>query len=289
MDILVVGSAGFVGTNFVQYILEKYSDYNVICIDKQINNNIEKSKKYHFYQADICNAEEILKIFKAWFGFDIVVNFAVEKNNCIDSNIYGVYKLLEIIKKYKVKKFVQVSDNTKPTDLCSVSKYSSDLVALSYFNTVKTPIVVSRCTNLFGNYQQLNEFIPSMIVNALDGNKIAINEDNIRDWINVLDFCRAVDTLMHYGKSGESYILYGNKHKDIEIAQMILDYLSLSHDLIEKTQIENSNSANEVDYLLINEEFEWKPILDFKECLKDTIDWFKTNRPQVNRFSKDFL
>jgi dTDP-glucose 4,6-dehydratase len=291
MDLLVIGGNGFVGANFIQYILEKYHDYNVICIDKHTNENIEKTEKFHFYQVDFCNIEEVLKVFKFWYSFDIIVNFAEENNeNIIDSNIYGVYKIFEIIKKYKVKHFLQVSTTdvydilndeqrfaeTSNTSLYSASKASADLIALSYFHSFKIPVVVSRCSNNFGIYQNTNEFIPSLIINALTKKKLIVYEDDIRNWINVLDHCRALDTLMHYGKFGEIYNIKGNRHSSLEIARLIMNYLNLPLDMLEVRSREYSFKS-EIDYSKIGDEFGWKPVLDFKESLIDTIESYRTN------------
>jgi dTDP-glucose 4,6-dehydratase len=317
MDILVTGGAGFIGTNFVEYILEKYPDYNIVCVDKltyaSSKNNIkelEKNERFHFFQADICNTMEMLKVFKFWFSFDIVVNFAAESHvdrsvvsehsrSFIESNVFGTYSLLEIIKKYKVKHFLQVStdevygslgdkdkfvetSNLKPSSLYSSSKASSDLIALSYFHTFGIPVVVSRCSNNFGPYQHPEKFIPLTITNALLGRKIPVYGSglNVRDWINVLDHCRALETLMHYGKPGEVYnVGGGNEAKNIDIAQFILDYLELSSDLLEKVKDRPGHDWRyAIDYTKIKTDFGWKPVIDFKNGLIDTIDWYKENR-----------
>lgn len=316
MDILVTGGAGFIGTNFIQYILDKHHDYNILCLDKltyaSSRNNIrefENNEKYHFYQADICNVEDVLKAFKFWYSFDILINFAAESHvdrsivsedskSFIDSNISGTYSLLEITKKYKVKKFLQVSTdevygslgdsgkfvetmNLIPSSLYSASKASADLIALSYFHTFGMPIVVSRCSNNFGPYQHPEKFIPLMITNALEGKNLPIYGSglNVRDWINVLDHCRALETLMHYGKPGEVYnIGGGNELKNIEIAEFILDYLKLPHNMLENVKDRLGHDWRyAMDYTKINTELGWKPILDFKDGLIDTIEWYKSN------------
>jgi dTDP-glucose 4,6-dehydratase len=316
MDILVSGGAGFIGTNFIEYILEKYPDYNIVCVDKLTyagnkNNfaNIEDNKRFHFCHADICNSNELLKIFKFWFGFDVIVNFAAESHvdrsissdfsrNFIDSNIVGVFNLMEIIKKYKVKKFVQVSTdevygsltdkgkfvetmNLKPSSLYSASKASADLISLSYFTTFQVPVVISRCSNNYGPYQFPEKFIPLMITNALEGKRLPIYGSglNVRDWINVLDHCRALETLMHYGTPGEIYNSGGgNEAKNIDIAQFILDYLGLPSSMLEKVRDRPGHDFRyAMDYTKMKNEFGWKPKMEFKEGLVDTIEWYKSN------------
>jgi len=318
MDILVSGGAGFIGTNFIQLLLDKYPDYNVVCVDKLTyagnSSNLERfldNPRFHFRQIDICKMEELQKIFKFWYGFDIIVNFAAESHvdrsissefsrNFIDSNIIGTFNFLEIIKKYKVKTYVQVStdevygsldfDNTKfietmnlkPSSLYSASKASADLIALSYFTTFKLPVVISRCSNNYGPYQHPEKFIPLMITNALEGKPLPIygSGENIRDWINVLDHCRSIETIMHYGKHGEVYNAGGgNEARNIDVAKFILDYLGLSHSMIENVGDRLGHDLRySMDYSKIESELGWKPKFDFKEGLIETIEWYVDNK-----------
>jgi dTDP-glucose 4,6-dehydratase len=316
MDILVSGGAGFIGTNFIEYILEKYSDYNIICIDKLTyagnKSNLkqfETNSRFRFYQVDICNYEELLKIFKFWYSFDIVINFAAESHvdrsicsehsrSFIDSNIVGVYNFLEIIKKYKIKKFLQVSTdevygslnkidkfvetmNLKPSSLYSASKASADIIALSYFTTFGLPIMISRCSNNYGSYQNPEKFIPLIITNCLEDKKIPIygTGRNVRDWVNVLDHCRALEFIMHYGKNGEIYNSGGgNEFSNIEVAYMILKYLGLSLNMLEKVNDRLGHDYRyAMDYTKIKNELGWEPKIDFVEGLIDTIEWYKNN------------
>jgi len=317
MDILISGAAGFIGTNFCHYILEKYSDYNIVCVDKltyagnrhNIDELEDKHKNFRFCQADICDSDEILKIFKFWQGFDTVVNFAAESHvdrsissefskSFIDSNIVGVFRLLEIIKKYKVKKFIQVSTdevygslgeegkfvettNLNPSSLYSSSKASADLIAFSYYHTFKMPIVVSRCSNNFGSYQYPEKLIPLLITNALEGKKLPIYGEglNVRDWIHVLDHCRGIETLLHYGKPGEVYNFGGNNEiKNIEVAQFILEYLKLPLTMIEHVQDRLGHDLRySMDFTKVSREFGWHPMIDFKTSLVEVVEWYKDN------------
>jgi len=292
MDILIAGGAGFVGINFIQLILDKYPDYNIVCIgfveNEENLKEFENNQHFYFYRIDICNFDELLKIFKFWYGFDVIINFSVEsqdrnleqKKSFIDSNIMGTYNFLEIIKKYKTKKYLQVSSELELNNsLCSAGKTSADLIALSYFAAFKIPVIVLRSLDNYGFFQHPRELIPEMITSALIGEKVPVYNPSTRDWINVLDHCRALETLMHYGKPGEIYNLgTGNSVKSVEIAYLIIDYLKLSSDILEKKQgNQESKSLYSMDFSKLNEEFGWKPIIDFKQGILDTIEWYKSN------------
>jgi len=317
MDILVAGGAGFIGSNFIHYILDKYPDYNVVCVDKltyasSLNNlkDIQGNERFHFINADICNQEELTKIFKFYYSFGMVINFAAETHvdrsivsehskSFIDSNIIGVYNFLEIIKKYKVRTFLQVSTdevygslgetgkfvetmNLKPSSLYSSSKASADLIALSYCNTFGLPVVVSRCSNNYGPFQHPEKFIPMMITNAILGKKLPIygTGKNVRDWIHVLDHCRALDTILHYGRHGEVYNAGGNSEaQNNDVVEFIVTYLGVSKDMLEFVRDRPGHDLRyAMDYSKINSEFGWKPLMNFEEGLIDTIEWYKDNR-----------
>lgn len=315
MNLLVTGGAGFIGTNFIQYILDEHSDYSVVCIDKLTyasnQNNIEDfkdDKRFEFIQADICNSEQIVELFRQ-YKFDMVVNFAAESHvdrsidstysrNFINSNISGVFTFLEIFKKFKVKRFLQVSTdevygslgnegkfvetmNLNPSSLYSSTKASADLIVLSYYHTFDMPVLISRCSNNYGNYQHPEKFIPLTITNALDGKKIPIYGTglNVRDWINVFDHCRALETILHYGKIGQVYnVGGGNEIANINIVKLILDYLDLPYKLMENVDDRLGHDWRyAMDYSKLNTELGWKPKIEFEEGLKDTIEWYKHN------------
>jgi len=315
MDILISGGAGFIGSNFIRYMLSKYPDYRIVNVDKltyagNLKNleDIEKDERYRFYQVDIANHDALLEVFKNWYGFDVIVNFAAESHvdrsileyskEFIDSNIVGTFNFLEIIKKYKVKKYLQVSTDEvygsleqngkfteksylKPSSLYSATKTSADLIALSYYHTFKIPVIVSRCSNNYGSFQYPEKLIPLMITNIIEGKKLPVYGKglNIRDWIHVLDHCRALDTLLHYGKIGECYnVGGGNEWQNIEIVKFIIDYLGANYDMIEFVRDRLGHDYRyAMDYSKMNTEFGWKPLVSFADGLRDTIEWYQKN------------
>jgi dTDP-glucose 4,6-dehydratase len=297
MEILVVGGSGFVGTNFIQYILDKYNDYKVINVDKS-NSQTEEHANYRFYQIDICNFEELLKLFKFWYSFDIVINLS-NSTDCL-SNITGLYNLLEITKKYKAKKFLQISTNEvyetskndsyddhysfieediiKPKSFQLASRASCDLIALSYYYSFNSPIIVSRSSELYGPYQEIEDFIPSTIIKLIANNQICINPLICKNWLNVLDYCRALDSLMHYGVAGQIYNVCGNKIlKNFNVAKLIIDIMKKDENLLEEIQDEQINTPF-LDCTKITELLRWKPLIQIKEGLEDTISWFEDNK-----------
>lgn len=265
MDILVIGGMGFIGVNFVQRLLDKYTDYNVVCIDKLSNEinrkNLEEfqeNKRFYFYHA---NQIDLLKLFKFWFGFDIIVNFVDEQSE------KEVQQLLTIVKKYKTKKLLQIS---------SSKSISFDIVSLSHFFNDKIPVLVLKHSNNYGSFQHPTEFIPTLITNALEGNKLIVPDPNTKDWINVLDFCRGIETLMHYGNAGKVYELGGgNKIHNIDIALFIADYLKVPKDAIELS--EPDEKIQTMYFESLNKQYGWNPIIDLSAGLADTIEWYKEN------------
>lgn len=265
MDILVIGGMGFIGVNFVQRLLDKYTDYNVVCIDKLSNEinrkNLEEfqeNKRFYFYHA---NQIDLLKLFKFWFGFDIIINFVDEQNE------KEVQQLLTIVKKYKTKKLLQIS---------SSKTISFDIVSLSHFFNDKIPVLVLKYSNNYGSFQHPAEFIPTLITNALEGNKLIVPDPNIKDWINVLDFCRGIETLMHYGDVGKIYELGGgNKICNIDIAFFITDYLKIPKDTIELSR--SDEKVETMNFESLNKQYGWNPIIDLGTGLADTIEWYKEN------------
>ena len=302
MDILVTGGSGFVGTNFIHYILDKYPDYNVICVDIKNKNNfldIEDNDRFSFCFIDVCNYEEMLKIFKFWFSFDVIINFVSESTEdtkeLISSNIVSVCTLLDIVKKFKVKKFLQVSSDEvydanqksvetsllKPENLFSATKASADLLALSYFSEFKIPVIISRSSSSFGPFQNPNIFIPQIITDIIENKEIILSDTyNKKDWLNVLDYCRVLETLIHYGKPGEIYnSSCENETENDEIAQFIINYMGLPESVLNNVvDRQNNRMKHALDCSKIRKEFGWTPKLEFKESLIDTIEWYKENQ-----------
>lgn len=269
--ILVCGGAGFIGSNFIRYVLYNHPKTRVVNLDKltycgNLDNlkDVSKNVHYRFIKGDIADLK-IEKVFKR-FKPDYVVNFAAETHvdksvhgrteDFVKTNVFGVFNLLEIIKQYgRVKKFVQVStdevygdlaldskvkfkesDILKPRSPYSSTKASGDLICLSYFHSFGIPVVITRCGNNFGPYQYPEKLIPFFILRMLEGKKLPLYGDgkNVRDWIYVLDHCRAIYSCMVKGKPGEVYnIGAGNEKSNIEIAKMILRYFKKDESWIE--------------------------------------------------------
>lgn len=297
MNILVVGGAGFAGSSFTKYLLEKYTDYRIISIDKAGSENlneVEDNEQHVFNLIDITDKTTLLSLFKYWYGFDVVINFASDSNNYLNTDIFGTINLLEAIRKYKPKRYIQISvsdvygsvDTGKalestllnPSSLCSSTKASADLISLSYFKSFNVPVIVSRCSNAFGPFQNENRFLPKMIMSALQGQKVKVHNagNDIRDFVYILDYCRALDTLIHYGKTGEIYNIGGcNEYKSIDLARYIITYTGAGSDMLEMMpDMSVCDLRMAVNYSKMAQ-LGWKPMQDFKLCLNETIDWFK--------------
>ena len=265
--ILVTGGAGFIGSNFSRYFLNKYRDFKVINLDKLTYagniDNIRDSlddKRYSFVKGSINDQKLLQQLFDD--KIDYVVNFAAESHvdrSIEDSLIFtktntlGTHALLEFAKKYGVKKFVQVSTDEvygtlgrdgvftetsqiNPSNPYSASKASADLLCLSYYKTYKFPVVITRCCNNYGPYQFPEKLIPLMTIKGIKGEKLPIYGDgqNIREWIHVVDHCRAIDMVIDRGKTGEIYnISTREEGSNINIVKEILKLLNKSEEQIE--------------------------------------------------------
>ena len=316
MKIVVTGGAGFIGSNFIYYMLDKYKDYKIICIDKlTYAGNLStlqqamKNKKFKFIKADICNIEKIDTIFKEEEP-DIVVNFAAESHVdrsisnpevFLETNIRGTAVLLECCKKYNIKRYHQIStdevygdlplDRTdlsfkeesplKPSSPYSVSKTSADLLVLSYFRTYKLPVTISRCSNNYGPYHFPEKLIPLITIKALKDEKLPLYGDgkNVRDWIYVKDHCKAIDLILHKGKIGEVYNVGGNSEKNnLEVVKTILNILGKSEKLIEFVP---DRLGHDRRYAINNHKIEselgFKRDVTFEQGIEKTINWFLHN------------
>lgn len=317
MEILVTGGAGFIGSNFIHYILDKYSDYNIINLDLltycgNLGNlmEAEENTNYKFIKGDILDTKLVDSIV-AENNVDYIINFAAESHVdrsihnpkiFLESNIIGTQNLLEVAKKYhergQIKKYIQISTDevygtlgktgyfTEKTPLSpnspySASKAGADMIVRAYHETFNLPINITRCSNNYGPYQFPEKLIPLMINNALTNKKLPVYGDgkNIRDWLHVYDHCTAIDLVLHNGKIGDIYNIGGNNEKEnIEIVRIILKYLNRSNDLIEFVEDRLGHDKRyAIDSTKIKSELGWKPKYTFDNGIKKTIDWYLNN------------
>lgn len=314
--ILITGGAGFIGANFIHYILDKYPNYYIVNLDlltyaANLGNlkSIEKLNNYKFVKGDISDKELIDDLFKNE-NFDIVVNFAAESSvdksisdpdTFIKSNVVGTLVLLEASKKYNIKRYHQISTDEvygdldlynknllfteetpiNPSSPYSASKASADMLVKSYFRTYNLPITISRCSNNYGPYQHTEKLIPLIIDKCVKGENIPIygNGQNVRDWLYVYDHCTAIDKIIHYGKLGEIYNIGGNSEKtNIEVVKTIINLLGKSEDLITFVKDRAGHDLRyAIDASKLEQELNWTRIYDFDNGIKKTLDCFLSN------------
>lgn len=313
--ILITGGAGFIGGNFVQYLVNKYPEYKIYNLDLLTyagelskHDKISTRNNYYFIKADITDQYSINSIFQTE-NFDYIVHFAAEShvdrsirdpNIFVNTNILGTQILLEESRQIKVKKFIHVSTdevygeldfNTsfnftedmplKPNNPYSASKASSDLIARSYNKTYGLPIVITRCSNNYGPFQYPEKLIPLSIIRLLNNKKVPVYGDgkNIRDWLHVSDHCTALDLLLHNGKEGEIYNIGGNNEKtNLEVINTIIDALGKSNDLIEFVP---DRLGHDKRYAIDSSKIRklgWNPKFTFEKGIIETIKWYKENK-----------
>ncbi len=313
-NILITGGAGFIGSNFINHVLNERDDYNVVNLDKlTYAGNLENlklteaKKNYHFIKGDIANSDLVNYIFEK-HQIKFVINFAAESH--VDrsilgseifyrTNVIGTNVLLETARKYEVEKFMQISTDevygslgleglfTEKTPLSPNSPYSSskaaaDMMALSFHHTYGMPVVITRCSNNYGQYQFPEKLIPLMIINALNNKKLPVYGDgmNVRDWIYVIDHNKAIDMVFEKGKAGEVYnIGASNEMPNIKIVKLILKHLKKSEDLVEFVKDRPGHDRRyAIDTTKIKMELKWKPEYTFESAIQDTIEWYIKNR-----------
>jgi dTDP-glucose 4,6-dehydratase len=311
MKLLVTGGAGFIGSNFVHYALKEHPDWEITNLDKlTYAGNLENLKDmqdqpgYHFVKGDIADRKLVDKLLSQ--EFDVIVNFAAESHvdrsildasPFIETNVKGTQVLLEGAKKHGIQRYIQVSTDEvygstdsgrfteestlSPNSPYSASKTAADLLCRAYFKTHHVPAIVTRCTNNLGPYQFPEKLIPLVITNALEDKPVPVYGDglNIRDWIFVVDHCRALDVVIQKGKPGEIYnIGSGNEKTNLELIHKLLELLNKPQSLI---QFVTDRPAHDRRYALdcarITAELGWKPAYSFEEALSATIDWYLKN------------
>jgi dTDP-glucose 4,6-dehydratase len=313
MKLLITGGCGFIGSNFIRYLINKYPDYEIINLDKltYAGNeenllDIKENPRYKFICADIADKESVEKILHDNDCIDVIVSFAAESHvdrsimgadDFIKTNVYGVYVLLEAVKKFSVKKFLQISTDEvygsikngkadessplNPGNPYSAAKAGGDLLALSYFNTFKLPVIITRSSNNFGPFQYPEKIIPLFITNLIEGKKVPLYGDgmNVRDWLFVLDNCEAIDLILHKGNFGEIYnIGAGSELTNLELTFKIVDLLGVDK---EKVQNVKDRLGHDRRYALDSskvKELGWKPKNSFDKAIKETVKWYQENK-----------
>ncbi len=320
MTIVVTGGAGFIGSNFIFYMMKKYPKYRVVCLDKLTYAGnlftlepVMKNKNFRFVKLDICDREGVYKLFKEEQP-EIVVNFAAEshvdrsiKNPEIflQTNILGTSVLMDACLKFGVKRFHQVSTDEVYGDLpldrpdllfkedwplktsspYSSSKAAADLLVLAYHRTYNLPVTISRCSNNYGPYQYPEKLIPLMILNCLENKKLPVYGEgiNVRDWLYVEDHCEAIDLIIHNGIAGEIYNIGGNNEmKNIDIVRLIVRELGKDKNLIEFVQDRKGHDLRyAIDASKIKKQLGWSPKTSFNKGIIKTINWYKNDRKWV--------
>lgn len=317
MTIIVTGGAGFIGSNFIYHMLEKYPDYRIVCADcLTYAGNLSTLKgalenlSFRFCKINICDREAVYRLFEEEHP-DMVVNFAAESHVdrsieepevFLDTNIKGTAVMMDACRKYGIERFHQVSTDevygdlpldrpdlffTEKTPIHTSSPYSSskaaaDLLALSYHRTYGLPVTISRCSNNYGPYHFPEKLIPLMIANALADKPLPVYGEgiNVRDWLYVEDHCKAIDLIIHRGKEGEVYNIGGhNEMRNIDIVKMICKELGKPESLITYvTDRKGHDMRYAIDPAKIHRELGWLPETKFEDGIKKTIQWYLENR-----------
>ncbi len=312
MKILVTGGAGFIGSCFIRYMLNKYQDYKIINLDAltyagNLENldDVKDNPNYEFIKGNICNTELVSMIME---NVDAVINFAAESHVdrsitgpeiFVETNIKGTLNLLQCAKHFNVQRYIQISTDevygtlgktgyfTEETPLApnspySASKAGADLLVRSYYETYGMPVIITRCSNNYGPYQYPEKLIPFFISQLLRGEKVPVYGDgmNVRDWLYVYDHCSAIDAVLHNGRVGEVYNIGGNNEKsNLEITRLILKALDKGEDSI---QYVKDRLGHDKRYAIcsdkIQNELGWHPSVTFEEGLNHTLDWYLHNQ-----------
>lgn len=314
MKVLITGGAGFIGSNLLYHFYEQYPDYTLINVDKltyagNLENlkDLEGKANYRFVKADITDRQTLDPLFQD--GLDGIIHLAAESHVdrsidqpelFVNTNILGTQVLLDLTRRYKVPRYLQVSTDevygslgptgyfTEDTPLApnspySASKTGADLLVRAAYHTFGMPVLITRCSNNYGPYQFPEKFIPLIISNALEGKDLPVYGDgmNVRDWLHVKDHCRGIDAVFHHGTPGEVYNIGGNNERsNIEIVKRILKELNKPESLIKYVKDRPGHDRRyAIDATKIKNTLRWEPSINFETAITETIEWYLNNRP----------
>ncbi|HEV2418252.1 MAG TPA: dTDP-glucose 4,6-dehydratase [Terriglobia bacterium] len=318
MRILVTGGAGFIGSNFIRTYLRDHPADSIINLDKltyagNLDNltDLEGAANYRFICGDVAETEAVEKALGA--DVDAVVHFAAETHvdrsitnarDFITTNVLGTFTLLEAARRKSISRFLHVSTDEvygsmpqgkaademwplEPNSPYAASKAASDLLARSFWQTHRFPAIITRCSNNYGPNQFPEKLIPLMVTNALEGKKLPVYGDglNERDWIYVVDHCRALDRVLHSGRPGEVYnIAAGKPHSNLEIVKRLLEILGKPEDLIEYVADRPGHDRRyALETAKISRDLAWSPAVNLEQGLRDTVNWYRTHQEWVEK------
>ena len=315
MTIIVTGGAGFIGINFIFYMMEKHPEDRIVCLDKltyaanpEALKPLMERENFRFVQADICDREAVYRLFEEEKP-DAVINFAAESHVdrsiedpgvFLQTNIMGTAVLMDACRKYGIGRFHQVSTDevygdlpldrpdlffTEETPIHTSSPYSSskaaaDLLVQAYHRTYGLPVTISRCSNNYGPYQHREKLIPLMITHAMGDKPLPVYGEglNVRDWLYVTDHCKAIDLILRGGKVGEVYNVGGhNEWRNIDVVKLICRLVGKSERLI--TYVEDRKGHDRryaIDPTKIHRELGWLPETKFDDGIRKTVKWYKS-------------
>lgn len=307
MKILVTGGAGFIGSHFIRYIIEKYFDYKVINLDKlTYAGDLEKLKdvsenpRYQFVKGCVTDRGLVDDLVAKT---DVVVHFAAETHvdrsiedstPFLSTNVIGTQVIIEAVLNHKHSKYIQISTDEvygdieegafteesplKPSSPYAASKAAGDMLILAYVRTHGLPAIISRCSNNYGIHQFPEKIVPFFVKKLMQGEKVPVYGDglNVRDWLHVKDHCSAIDLMLHSGKIGEVYNVGAhNEHDNLSITRRMLEILNLPEDRIEfVTDRPGHDIRYAIDSSKIQRELGWKPSVDFEEGFREVIEWY---------------
>ncbi|MDP2930122.1 MAG: dTDP-glucose 4,6-dehydratase [bacterium] len=311
MKLLITGGLGFIGSNFIRHMMNKYPDYKVVNLDKMTYagnpenlRDIEKDPHYKFVRGCVTD-ENLVNELVSGEKPDAIIHFAAESHvdrsihgslDFMQTNVMGTRVMLDAAKQYKIERFIYIStdevygdievgsfkeeDPFRPNSPYSASKAAGDLLARAYFKTFKVPVLITRSSNNYGPYQYPEKLIPLFITNLLENKKVPLYGDglNVRDWLYVLDNCAGIDMILHRGKDGEAYNIGGDNEKtNREITDIILRELDKDESWIEYVK---DRPGHDRRYSLDSTKIKkigWEPKYDFETAIREKIDWYKNN------------